>query len=72
MKTLGHVAVYSAPDPKIARLSELAYNLWWSWTPEAQALYRDIDPDLWKRGQSQPGEVPAAGQPGPAGLGRCR
>ena len=48
MKTIGHVSVYSAPDPKIARLSELAYNLWWSWNPEAQALYEEIDPELWK------------------------
>ena len=28
------------PRPRIARLSELAYNLWWSWNPVAQALYR--------------------------------
>lgn len=54
MKTLGHIAVYSTPDSKIARLGELAYNLWWSWTPEAQVLYRDIDPDLWKRVNHNP------------------
>lgn len=49
MKTLGQVAVYPALDTKIARLGELAYNLWWSWYPPAQALYRDIDPELWKQ-----------------------
>ncbi len=54
MKTLGHVAVYSAPDPKIARLHELAYNMWWSWNPEAQALYEDIDPQVWKRVNHNP------------------
>lgn len=32
---------------RIFRLGELAYNLWWSWQPEAQALYRGIDPMLW-------------------------
>ena len=54
MKTLGHVSVYSAPDPKIARLAELAYNLWWSWNPDAQALYEDIDPELWKQVNHNP------------------
>ncbi len=54
MKTLGHVAVYSAPDPKIVRLTELAYNMWWSWNPDAQALYEDIDPDLWKQTNHNP------------------
>ncbi len=54
MKTLGHVAVYSTPDPRIERLTELAYNLWWSWNADAQALYADIDPALWKRVNHNP------------------
>ena len=29
------------------RLPELAYNLWWSWHHEAQALFHDIDPEHW-------------------------
>jgi starch phosphorylase len=33
---------------RISRLRDLAYNLWWSWHPEAQDLYRSIDPDLWE------------------------
>ncbi|MEI7772668.1 MAG: alpha-glucan family phosphorylase, partial [Chloroflexales bacterium] len=33
---------------RIARLRDLAYNLWWVWHPEAQDLYREIDPDLWE------------------------
>jgi glycogen phosphorylase len=37
------------PTPeRIARLRELAYNLWWTWHPEAQELFRRIDPDLWE------------------------
>jgi starch phosphorylase len=48
VNTLGHVAVYPRPRPEIARLTELAYNLWWSWSPAAQALYEEVDPDLWK------------------------
>ncbi|HGY56616.1 MAG TPA: alpha-glucan family phosphorylase [Caldithrix abyssi] len=30
-------------------LEDLAYNLWFSWNPEARDLYRDIDLDLWRR-----------------------
>ncbi|TMF41908.1 MAG: DUF3417 domain-containing protein, partial [Chloroflexi bacterium] len=33
---------------RISRLYELAYNLWWSWHPEARALYRKLDPSLWE------------------------
>jgi starch phosphorylase len=32
----------------------LAYNLWWSWHPEAQDLYRSIDPDLWQDSYHNP------------------
>ena len=32
---------------RIARLSELAYNLWWVWNPEAQRLYSLINKTLW-------------------------
>ena len=47
MRILGRVTVFPVPPESIARLSELAYNLWWSWNPPAQDLYRDIDPVLW-------------------------
>ena len=41
--------IFYTPLPeRIVRLRELAYNLWWSWHPEAQDLYRQIDPDLWE------------------------
>jgi len=33
---------------RIAKLADLAYNLWWSWHPEAQSLYQRIDPVLWE------------------------
>lgn len=32
---------------RINRLGELAYNLWWSWNPDAQLLYTLIDKQLW-------------------------
>ncbi len=41
--------LFFTPIPKrIGRLRELAYNLWWTWHPEAQDLYSQIDPDLWE------------------------
>lgn len=39
---------YTPIPPRIVRLRELAYNLWWAWHPEAQELYAQIDPDLWE------------------------
>ncbi len=29
-------------------LERLAQNLWWSWDPDAQTLFRDISPDMWE------------------------
>jgi len=34
---------------RIARLSELAYNLWWTWQPEAARLFGRLDYALWER-----------------------
>ncbi|NPV84453.1 MAG: alpha-glucan family phosphorylase [Anaerolineae bacterium] len=33
---------------RIHRLPELAYNLWWVWTPDAQYLFSHIDSYLWE------------------------
>ncbi len=45
--------VFSLPKP-LAELGELAYNLWWSWNPEALRLFRRIDPVLWERAGHNP------------------
>ena len=34
---------------EFGRLRELAYNFWWSWTPEARRLFSSIQPELWAR-----------------------
>jgi starch phosphorylase len=39
---------------RISRLYELAYNIWWSWHPEALALYSEIDPILWEEAGHNP------------------
>ncbi|MEM7034877.1 MAG: alpha-glucan family phosphorylase, partial [Chloroflexota bacterium] len=44
MKSVGFTPV---PD-RIARLVEIAYDLWWTWHPEAQELFARIDAELWE------------------------
>lgn len=42
------VSAYPFRCPKpFQRLPELAYNLWWSWQPEAQSLFAYIDAASW-------------------------
>lgn len=54
MNIIGKVTVLPQLPEKIARLSELAYNLYWSWNPLAQALYADLDSEIWERFQHNP------------------
>ncbi|MDD2706989.1 MAG: alpha-glucan family phosphorylase [Verrucomicrobiae bacterium] len=35
--------------PQLEPLRELAFNLWFSWEPEAVALFKAVDPDLWEK-----------------------
>jgi starch phosphorylase len=44
MKSVGFMPI---PE-RIARLIEVAYNLWWTWHPEAQEIFRRIDARLWE------------------------
>ncbi len=44
MKPIGFTPI---PD-RISRIAEVAYNLWWSWHPEAQDLFKKIDAQLWE------------------------
>ena len=48
-KAFGLVTVFRTLPSRISRLQELAYNLWWSWHPEARALYSTLDADLWEQ-----------------------
>ena len=48
MKLLGQLSVFPVLPARIARLSELGYNLRWTWHPTAPALFRDLDGDLWE------------------------
>jgi glycogen phosphorylase len=48
VKVYGRMTVFPIMPARISRLYELAYNLWWSWHPEARLLYSTLDPDLWE------------------------
>ena len=48
MKVYGRMTVFPIMPSRISRLYELAYNLWWSWHPEARTLYSRLDPTLWE------------------------
>ncbi|HEY8462184.1 MAG TPA: DUF3417 domain-containing protein, partial [Blastocatellia bacterium] len=37
-----------AAPARIRRLTELAYNLWWSWQPNASWLFQYLDKTLWE------------------------
>lgn len=39
---------------KLARLPELAYNLWWSWNLEGRNLFRQLDLTLWRSSNHNP------------------
>ncbi|MDL5055212.1 alpha-glucan family phosphorylase [Oscillatoria laete-virens NRMC-F 0139] len=42
---------------RIEALRDIAYNLWWTWTPEASELFRDLDPELWVHYHHNPAQV---------------
>src|SRR4030067_2770095 len=39
---------------RIHGLAELAYNLWWTWNPDAQRLFSRIDAELWEQNYHKP------------------
>ncbi|MDE7025027.1 MAG: alpha-glucan family phosphorylase, partial [Paramuribaculum sp.] len=42
------VTVNSDLPAVLKPLAELSKNLWWVWNSEAKALFRDLNPDLWR------------------------
>ena len=45
---------FPALPRRIHRLAQLAYNLWWTWNPEAQRLFSRIDNILWEKTYHNP------------------
>ncbi len=42
------VNVKSHIPAELTCLSEMARNIWWSWTPEAREMFKSLNPTLWK------------------------
>ncbi len=40
--------------PRIARLNDLAYNLWWTWSKPARVLFSELHPVLWRGVEQNP------------------
>ncbi len=47
MPTYRKFIVEPSLPKKLAPLEDIAYNLWWTWNPDAVNLLRRIEPDLW-------------------------
>jgi starch phosphorylase len=49
--------------PALCPLARLAHNYVWSWLPHGEAVFRDIDPALWKRSGCNPRSLIEAASP---------
>src|SRR5271167_2598913 len=64
IKPIREFLVRPSMPPALSRMPELAYNILWSWEPIVRALFRRLDPMLWRESQYNPvvllGRVPQA------------
>jgi len=51
---LRHFNVVAELPSELSRLRELAYNVWWSWDADTEALFERLDPQVWQRGGNNP------------------
>jgi starch phosphorylase len=49
--------VSNSHHPFTERLPALAKNLWWSWNPQAQEIFRELSPLVWERSNHNAVEV---------------
>lgn len=49
MYITGKIRIKAVIPDVLSKLEDLAYNLWWTWNPEAAALFKEIDGGLWER-----------------------
>jgi len=56
-KLLHKFTVVPSLSDELAPLQRIAYNLWWSWDPDAIALFKRLDPDLWASTRHNPVEM---------------
>jgi starch phosphorylase len=53
-RTIRTFTVLPSLPERLQPLHTLAYNLWWCWNPDAVALFRRIDPDLFEALDNSP------------------
>jgi len=56
-KFLHRFTVVPSLHEELAALQRIAYNLWWCWEPEAIALFKRIDLELWRETRHNPVEM---------------
>ncbi|WP_408956296.1 alpha-glucan family phosphorylase [Natroniella sp. ANB-PHB2] len=54
MRFYGSFSITPEIPNEISELKRLAYNLWWSWNPEAEELFKIIDSELWRESNNNP------------------
>lgn len=47
MKNFRRITVQSFVPEELQELKKFSYNLWWSWKPNAQKLFRSLGDELW-------------------------
>src|SRR6059058_1049297 len=40
--------------PPLQPLQPLSWNFWWSWAPDGNEVFRDLDPGLWQQCEQNP------------------
>ncbi len=54
--TRGGTVALVGESQLVGKLRELARNLWWTWQPNVIALFRELDPALWRKVDHNPVE----------------
>ena len=54
MNIIGNITVLPNLPARIARLHEMAHNMYWTWQPAARSLYRELDGDVWEASNHDP------------------
>ena len=54
MYIFNRITVNPQLPKRIEKLSEIGYNLWWSWNTEFLKLFKEMDIDLWESVNKNP------------------
>ena len=57
LNTLHRFTVVPSLPRELSGLQRIAYNLWWSWEPDAIGLFQRLDPELWRLTRHNPLEM---------------